>query len=255
MPLRVEVGNSMPGTVVRPSPPADSRGFTLLELVVAMALFAVLSTLAYTGLDSVLRARERSTEQLDRLAEVRIALLLFGRDVEQAMPRPIRDQYGDVQPAFSGGSGLELTRGGWRNPLGRPRGHLQRVAYRLEEDALVRLSWPVLDRAQDSEPRRTPLLQGVRELSLRYLSADGAWSADWPQNEDRSVAERELPRAVELGLDLEDWGRIVRLYRVSTWLPPEPGTADGGSGSGGDDNDDGERGKDSEDDGTDAQGR
>ena len=74
------------------------------------------------------------------------------RDIEQVVPRTVRDEYGDAQSPLVGGEDLQLTRAGWRNPGGRQRSTLQRVGYALEEQQLVRYCWSVLDRAQDSEP-------------------------------------------------------------------------------------------------------
>lgn len=228
----------------------SERGFTLLELLVALAIFAVLSVMAYGGLRSVLDTRERTDAEAERLAEIQTAMLLFGRDVRQVVARPIRDIYGDQQPPFravySGNPRLELTRGGYRNPMEPARSALQRVGYALEEGVLYRVFWPVLDQGQDTEPDRMRLLGEVEELELRYLDAQGVWHDAWPPV-DQGVGPAGLPRAVELGVDLEDWGRLTRLFALAgdplnqPGLPPgaappagggspEPGDSLGGPG-------------------------
>ena len=200
------------------------RGFTLLELLVALAVFAIMATAAYSGLRNVLFTRAAVEEQSRRLAAVQLAVYRLEQDVEQTLARGIRDEYGDPQPALHGGAltsdALTLTRAGWDNPLGQSRATLQRVAYRLREGRLWRLHWQVLDRGGLVEPRETLLLDRVREFKVRFLDAEDAWQNDWPLPDDNDEAERRdsaaLPRAVEVKLMLEDWGEITRLFPLAS---------------------------------------
>ena len=94
-----------------------NRGFTLLELLVALAIFAVLSALAYGGLKSMLDAKNQVAAEAEKLARLQTALAMIERDLEQATARPIRDQFGERQPAMTATSGhdqvVEWTRNGW----------------------------------------------------------------------------------------------------------------------------------------------
>ncbi len=197
---------------------APARGFTLLELLVALAVFAIMATAAYSGLRNVLFTRAAVETQSRRLAAVQLAVYRLEQDIEQAVPRGIRDEYGEPQAALLGGEladyRLTLTRAGWDNPLGQPRASLQRVAYRLRDGRLWRLHWDVLDRGGLIEPRETLLLDRVREFRVRFLDQDD-WRGDWPPTASDEAGKKKnpdaLPRAVEIGLTLEDWGEITRL--------------------------------------------
>ena len=201
--------------------PPPARGFTLLELLVALAVFAVMAVAAYSGLSNVLLTRAAVEIENRRLAMVQLAFYRLAQDLEQVTPRSVRDQYGDSLPALHSNvqdaDALLFTRAGWDNPLGQPRASLQRVAYRLREGRLWRLHWDVLDRGGLSEPREIMLLDRVRELRLRFLDQDDAWRNDWPPTADQqNDAEHKpqpdpLPRAVEISLTLEDWGEMTRL--------------------------------------------
>ncbi len=197
-----------------------NTGFTLLELLIALAIFAVLSTLAYGSLRSALLNRELSQERTEQLARLQLAFLFIGRDLEQVVNRPIRDTYGDLQPALFTPQQryrLEFTRAGWNNPAQRRRSTLQRVAYSLEEGRLTRHSWWMLDRTDEKPTFSQPLLDDVKELELRFLDHGLKWSREWPLlSIDEEKPQPALPLAVEVIIELPEWGRIRRLFQ----LPP-----------------------------------
>ncbi len=195
-----------------------SRGFTLLELLIAITIFAVVAALAYGGLATVLRARQETSASALQLRALQQAVFLIERDTTQLVVRPIRDEYGDRQPALYGGDGrIEFTRGGWANPAGQVRSELQRVAYLVRDHQLIRDSWQVLDRAPDSVPYEAPLLDDVTDLQLRFLDEKNEWTDSWPPL-DRSTTSPAAtvppPRAAEITLVTARWGTITRLIRL-----------------------------------------
>jgi general secretion pathway protein J len=189
-------------------------GFTLLELVVAMALFAVVSLMTYSSLRAMLDSRQQVEQQTTRLAAVQLTMARLGRDLGQAVDRSIRDEFGNRQPAFIFhsfmGNGLEFTTSGRRNAGDQRVGSgLQRVAYRLDGGSLLRSSWPGLDRDFAAKPFSQPLLDRVAGFEVRFLGDNGSWHDQWPPID---VTDSDLlPQAVEVWLELEDWGRMRRL--------------------------------------------
>ncbi len=199
------------------------RGFTLLELLLALSIFALMSAMAYSGLTATLNAREGINAALDRTQSIQLAIFRMRADLEQTTPRGIRDQFGDSQPALLGSAenGITFTRNGWRNPLGERRSNLQRVGYRLDDNGkLLRLHWRVLDRAQDSAPLETELLSDVESMEWRYLAENYEWIDRWPQarsdiNRNPDAApDNSLPRAVELRLETATLGEIRHLFYI-----------------------------------------
>lgn len=204
-----------------------ARGFTLLELMVALSVFALMSAMAYGGLSSMIEAKRQVDANLDHSQAMQQAIFRLQSDLEQLADRGIRDGFGDHRPALAGEAdiGLSFTRHGWRNPLGEPRAHLQRVRYRLdEENRLIRNHWRVLDRAQDSAPVETVLLEDVERLEWRYLDADRQWQDRWPPMDSNPRApgnapaeaaiDTPLPLAVELRLTTEDRGETRHLFAI-----------------------------------------
>ena len=188
----------------------DTAGFTLIEILVVVAIFAVLSSLAYGGLNAVLEQRQRTGLLMERLHEIQYAFRVISLDLYQINPRSIRDEIGDGRyPAFVADERseylLEFTRAGWSNPRGTPRSTLQRVAYRFEEDKLVRQYWQVLDRTLANTPVEGELIEGVEEITLRFMDYSREWHETWPPSRNSAGGDFR-PLAIEVTLVLEDWG-------------------------------------------------
>ena len=204
--------------------PANSRhrGFTLIELMIAVAIFSLMTVFAYAGVNQIINTRILAAESLDRLASVQFALRLLALDIEQIHPRPVREEFGDnlvptVIADLRRFNQLELTRAGWRNPLGTPRPSLQRVAYRLEDGELIRSHWTVLDRLQINVPVEFTLLEDVDSFELQFMKEDGGWISSWP-DPDLPVQLQlgARPRAVEVIIRFEDpdMGELRRVLEV-----------------------------------------
>lgn len=197
------------------------KAFTLIEVLVALAIFGVLSILAYAALGSALTNAEMLGERMDRLQVIQRAVGYLSSDLMQAAPRPVRTELGEtaapaVFTSLAGDFALEVTHSGWTNPAGLPRGTQQRSAYRLEDGQLLRYHWYVLDRTFANEPVVTVLLDGVESLVFRYFLDSGEWTEVWPpEQQPGAVAPMARPRAVEFVLTLADEGEITRLIEVA----------------------------------------
>jgi len=200
---------------------AVARGFTLIEVLVSLAIFGIMSALAYQALGQTLSNTELLHERVDRIHAIQRTMSLLGRDLIQASPRPVRDPLGDgflpsLRTSLNTDFALEITRGGWSNPAGLPRSNLQRAAYRLEEGELLRYHWNVLDPTIANEPIVTELLTDVDSLLFRYRNHNGDWSEQWPpQGASGSAAWRIRPQIVEVVLTLPDEGEIRRFFEVA----------------------------------------
>jgi general secretion pathway protein J len=198
------------------------RGFTLLELLVAMAIFAILGTLALSGYTELQRQSEYAEQRLERTREVQRAIQAIAQDLGQIEPRPVREPLGEtVLPAVLATEsieyGIQFTRAGWSNTAGLARPTLQRVGYRLDGEGLWRDHWPVLDRTLVMEPVRVKLLTQVRTVRFRFMNASREWVDRWPANDGTALtgSERLRPAAVEVTIELEDWGVIRRVIEVA----------------------------------------
>jgi general secretion pathway protein J len=205
------------------------RGFTLIEVLIAMAITAFVSLLSYQTLSTALTGIDAARSESDRLHEINRAFNVLSRDIRLISNRPVRDEFGMLASAVSGGElardPLRLTRSGWHNSTGAPRSTLQRVAYRLEEDRLLRLTYPVLDRTTAIEPTETVLIEDVEELAFRFLPSVNVvevnrdqtidrrfWQDNWVADVGFTDKLIEPPAAIEVRITLSDWGELERLY-------------------------------------------
>jgi general secretion pathway protein J len=130
-----------------------------------------------------------------------------------AAPDDEDDDAADPPPQDDGGPDLvAFTRAGWANPAGIQRPTLERVSYRFANGTLRRMHWTVLDDTETSVPVRRDLLTHVKSVSFRYMNDARQWTTQWPSL--GSTGLRVRPFAVEITLELEDWGHIVRVIEV-----------------------------------------
>ena len=202
--------------------------FTLLEVLVALAVFAAIGVMSSRILAGMVDVAETMHSRSDSFADLQRALFIVQRDVEQLVHRTVRDELGDMRAAASVGDGslLEITRQGWQNPLAAARSELQRVSYVFEDGRLIRLFWDVLDRAPSSEPIVQTLLAEVREAEFVAYDDGGQEHRFWPRS---NFDARGQLAAIGFNIDTETYGRIERLLLVPTpadLAEPEDGELD-----------------------------
>ena len=191
-----------------------ARGFTLIELLVALAIFALITGFAYRGLTARLESRAALEIESRKWRDVALFVGRIDRDLSAAMERTARGAsdttlapLSSVIESTASPEGLALTRSGsplQESALAAP----QRIAYRLRDGSIERLSWAGVDTAPREEPHSATVLKRVSALNFRFLDPLGEWRTTWglPLS-----AEAKLPAAVEVTLQLASGEKIVRL--------------------------------------------
>jgi general secretion pathway protein J len=201
----------------------DQRGFTLVEIMIAVLISAILAVMAFEAMQQALNNRERVRAAEQRVRAVQNAMRTFVQDFSQLAPRPVREPLGgEFQPAVlartTTATEVSLTRGGWMNPAGLSRSTLQRVRYALRDGKLYRDYWMVLDAQLEPQPQSKELLAGVKAFRVRFMNNAHSWQEGWPPPALASAPDerwmRWRPIAVEVTLELDDWGKLTRLIEV-----------------------------------------
>lgn len=199
-----------------------TQGFTLIEVLVAMSVFAVMTILAYMSLGQTLANADMLGERMDRLQAIQRTMRYLSNDLSAASPRPVRSELGDTyMPAVMVSAAndfvLAVTHGGWSNPAGLPRSTQQRSVYLLEDGKLYRVYYNVLDSTYSNNALSTEILDRVESLEFRLLQDNGETTNLWPPSGAQGLAAEIMrPRAVEIILTLEGEGEIRRIIEVAS---------------------------------------
>jgi len=226
-----------------------NKGFTLIEMLVALGIGAAISALAYQALSGTIRTEERVTEVTKEIEQIDRAWKFIGEDLRHAVARPWQNQLKQVQPALFGLLGdrqaqsssistgndsylLRFVRSGRHNLFDRSRSDLEIVAYRIALDdssanvetnddgkiVLWRDYWSPIDSVNEPTIKSRRLLDNITTISFRYLAQnssstkDEAWVTGWPK---ASGAKEELPIAVEVTMELKSLGEVKRLFELT----------------------------------------
>jgi len=203
---------------------SDESGFTLIELMFALFITAIVFAMGYGAINQALNNKQALEDKQERLLAVQTTMRLMAQDFGQLASRPVRDPTGDSwSPVLKSGQTtqpyLTFTKAGWANPAGVQRPALQRVAYVLENNTLRREHYPVLDALLSTQTVKRELLTGVKSVQFRYMDVTRQWRDQWPPPGlagDLNVNLSSRPVAVEVTIELDDWGKIRRVFEVPT---------------------------------------
>lgn len=202
-----------------------TSGFTLIEVVIAVTIMAIIGVISYQSLDVSERSQRVLKENMKELARLDRVWLRLENDLHNIVNHSVRQQYGpgsgSILPPLQAESGgdywLTIMRGGHSNPLNFVRTELIRVGYRLEDETLWRDVWYNLSSVDEEQSRGQKIIENVERIEVRLLKRNassfsgGPWLDRWPEAD---VNAFEMPLALEVTLKLEDKAEIKRLFSI-----------------------------------------
>lgn len=197
-----------------------SSGFTLIEVLVSISIFSILSALAYSALNQSLSTSDKLSEKIDRNQAIQRGIRIIEQDLMQLAKRPIRSEIGNTEIGALttnkvNGYAVEFSRHGWANRIGAKRSTLQRVAYNHTDNKLIRYHWNVLDKTYSNQINANELFDNLNEVTFLFMKDNNEWIKEWPPIE---VAQEEsrviLPNAIKITFMFSDLGEIYRLLEI-----------------------------------------
>ena len=227
----------------------SARGFTLVEVMVAISIFAVVAAGVYRVLSTMVETQNKVVAHSEALRDLQRALWLISMDMNQMVMRDVRKPNDNRSPAVIADNDkylIQFTRQGVRNPLLLARSDLERVAYSIGPDPdkysvdknndqdsdskrknknpkhLLRHTWGATDRRDNAKENVQVLFRNVDEVQLEFLDTKGNWKDDWPEKKlDDKAHIRILPAAIKLVLKTERYGDLERVFQVTNVVHKE----------------------------------
>lgn len=216
---------------------SKSKGFTLIEVMVAIAVFAVIAAGVYRVLATMVDSQDRVAAHADALRDLQRSLWFMAMDMNQLVMRDVRKPDDKRSPAVMADSDdflLQFTRQGLRNPLLMARSELERVAYSLGSSQkkpskgkkrgkdLLRHTWGAVDHRDNAEENIQVLFEDVDDAKLEFMDQKGDWKIDWPEKKmDDKVHTRILPVAIKLTIRTGRYGELEQVFQVGDILKKE----------------------------------
>ncbi|TVZ37272.1 general secretion pathway protein J [Alteromonadaceae bacterium 2753L.S.0a.02] len=201
---------------------SSQSGLTLLEVLIATFIMAMIASMAFGTLSVADRSREVSEDRMKDIQRIDRAWLMLENDLRNALSYAGGTAYGDLVPSMQVAYGDEFSlvflRGGRANPLGFPRTELARVGYKLDQDQVLwRYTWVDPYNPDEDFARKQKVIEKVEDLKIQALPKqqakgykEGPWVDEWPQG-----PPDVFPLALEITIVLEDRGEIKRLFSLS----------------------------------------
>ncbi len=202
------------------------KGFTLLEIMVALFIFAIITTISLVSMKNVIETQQIIERHVATMNKMQIAMLIMQRDFTQVMDRSIVDQNNQQQSSVMGNNNyIEFTRSGYINPMAlSDRSELQRVAYFVKNNQLIRISWTHVDRTKNTPAIQKILLDNVNQIRFRYLDYHNNFQDQWPpasnivpSNQPANAQQQKIPtvpKAIDVQFGFTQLGQLERLFVI-----------------------------------------
>lgn len=192
------------------------QGFTLIELLIAVSILAILMTLSYAGLNSVLVSHTRISEQQTRFKQFNQTFSQLHSHLQHITARPVSDAYGTLSAAltlnYDNGLSLMFTRLGHPNPSHLPRSSLQRIRYFMDENTLKKQLWLSPDNADMGLFQQENLIDDIETINITALADNEQWYPSWPPQQDMPLSL--LPKAIKITITRKNEAEFMQLIEL-----------------------------------------
>ena len=195
-----------------------NAGYTLIEILVALTVFAILSAMTTTAMYHAFTTRERINVRSSQLNALQLGISILSRDTEQIIKFEPFALDNDTELAFIGQStSFEFTRGGFVNPNAQaPRSTIQRVSYLCKNNQLIRKSWGVATPTHLNQSQNKVLFNDLKTCHFAYINSNHNTLTTWPDSfkKEPEAKNETLPIAIQVTVTIENLGNMSLLFAV-----------------------------------------
>lgn len=186
----------------------DSKGFTLVEILIALAIFSIMAAITSSVLYSVFNAHDKTTKQAITISKMQIAFVLIERDLSQILYKPIKTSLGKENSVIGLEDEVTFSRGGFNNPLAeKKQSSLIRIAYYLKNQKLKRSSYSAVNLENTANKQVDTLLEGVSQLQFHYIDENRIAKTQW--------YDKKLPTAIRITIHSSHFGDLSQIYTLN----------------------------------------
>lgn len=191
-------------------------GFTLIEVMISVIIFAIISAISYRIITSLINTKEIAGGAQDKWGSLSLVNSNMGSAWNRIIPLVVRDVNGGILPALLGKSNLsgnydsqlEFTVSGYIGDDVYGTTAPRRIGYRFNQGSLYLVTWPVLNRTLTTVPQINLLIDNVQSFTALYLYPDKQWRDSWPPNGGDPTV---LPKAVKVQYQLKSGESVERV--------------------------------------------
>ena len=196
-----------------------ARGFTLIELMVAVVIFAIISVVSYRIISSLVTTKQVAGAAQEKWGNLSLTMSNLGNSFNRTIPLLVRDQDGNILPAIYGkpklngvyDSQLELSLSGYVGDEVLGNSPPKRIGYRFYSGSLYLVSWPALNRVVTTQPEIDLLADNVQTFVVTYLYPDSEWRDSWPPIGGDPAS---VPKGVKLSFSLKSGESLERVWNL-----------------------------------------
>jgi general secretion pathway protein J len=199
-------------------PTAKNNAFTLIELLVSLAIFAVMATTAYSGLNQMLRVKESNTRHNLFLDKIQKTYIQLNKDFFYLSNASNRNEYGQTINSFSRDSEPShlflITSASRQNPMQLIQHPLIKINYYVEDEKLIRAYQNSFNQAPNTKTKKRALIDKVDLIEIRFLDNKNQWKEQWPpvSGSTKQGNNNQLPKATEIKIHFTDQGEFTWLF-------------------------------------------
>ena len=194
-----------------------SKGFTLIEILIALMIFAFVAVMTSIGLRNITNSRNVLNARSKQIATLQLAMTIMQQDISQMVNRSAFVEGTQQAALVAAANSIKFTTANNPNIGGLlPHSDLFRVEYSVASSGLTRKINLFVDSDSKAKPITETILPDVNSIKFKFVNSSGQMLTYWYSqltNTIIGVAPNSLPQAIIVDIDIKGLGQIERIFQ------------------------------------------